>query len=49
VDFKKNAEGARATINKWVEGKTKDKIKDLNRPRRFDRSNKIGFNQCDLF
>src|SRR5262249_34304233 len=29
VDFKGNAEGARATINSWVEKETKEKIKDL--------------------
>ena len=29
VDFKGSPEGARATINQWVEGKTEDKIKDL--------------------
>ena len=29
LDFAKNAEGARDTINRWVEKKTKDKIKDL--------------------
>jgi serpin B len=29
VDFKKNPEGVRTTINKWAEKKTNDKIKDL--------------------
>lgn len=29
VDYKANAEGARATINAWVEKETKEKIKDL--------------------
>ena len=29
LDFKKNAENARITINNWVEEKTNDKIKDL--------------------
>lgn len=29
LDFKKNAEGARVTINKWVEHQTRDRIKDL--------------------
>ena len=29
VDYKLNSEGARATINRWVESKTNDKIKDL--------------------
>ncbi|XP_063062922.1 leukocyte elastase inhibitor-like isoform X3 [Engraulis encrasicolus] len=29
VDFKANAEAARVNINKWVEAKTQDKIKDL--------------------
>ena len=29
VDFKDNAEGARGTINKWVEKETREKIKDL--------------------
>jgi len=32
VDFAKNAEGARKTINAWVEKKTKDRIKDLIPP-----------------
>ncbi len=29
VDFKKNPEGVRATINQWVEKKTNERIKDL--------------------
>lgn len=29
VDFRKNAEAARVNINKWVEQKTQEKIKDL--------------------
>ena len=29
VDFRANVEGARTEINRWVEGKTRDKIKDL--------------------
>jgi serpin B len=29
VDFRANAEGARTTINQWVEAQTADKIKDL--------------------
>ncbi len=29
VDFRKNTEGARKTINKWTEKKTEDKIKEL--------------------
>ncbi|MFH1023404.1 MAG: sigma-70 family RNA polymerase sigma factor [Planctomycetota bacterium] len=32
VDFVKNTEGARQTINRWVEGKTRDRIKDLIPP-----------------
>ena len=33
VDFKGNSEGARKTINAWVEKQTRDKIKDLIGPR----------------
>lgn len=29
ADFKENAEGERQQINRWVEGETKDRIKDL--------------------
>jgi serpin B len=36
VDFKRRFEAARATINKWVEGKTKQKIKDLLPPGSLD-------------
>lgn len=32
VDFKANAEASRLAINKWVEGKTNDKIKELLQP-----------------
>src|SRR5260370_1843374 len=32
VDFAGNTEGARKTINSWVEKQTKDKIKDLLQP-----------------
>ncbi|MCY3017687.1 MAG: serpin family protein [Planctomycetota bacterium] len=32
LDFRTNAEGARQTINAWVEKETKDKIKDLIAP-----------------
>ena len=32
VDFVKNTESPRQTINKWVEEKTKDKIKELIKP-----------------
>jgi len=32
VDFVKDAEGARKTINAWVEKETRDKIKDLIQP-----------------
>ncbi|MEK6713787.1 MAG: serpin family protein, partial [Nitrospirota bacterium] len=32
VDFVKNAEQARETINGWVEAKTRDKIKELIKP-----------------
>ena len=32
ADFVKNAEQARATINRWVEEKTRDKIKELIKP-----------------
>lgn len=32
VDFIKNTEGARQTINRWVEKKTKEKIKDIIKP-----------------
>jgi serpin B len=32
VDFAKDSEGARQTINKWVEEKTKNKIKELIKP-----------------
>jgi serpin B len=32
VDFVKDTEGARQTINKWIENKTKDKIKELIKP-----------------
>ncbi|MHB1157352.1 MAG: serpin family protein [Phycisphaerales bacterium] len=33
VDFAKNAEAARKTINNWVEQQTNDKIRDLLKPR----------------
>jgi serpin B len=32
VDFRKNANGARIKINKWVEEQTKNRIKDLLKP-----------------
>jgi len=32
VDFVKNTEAARQTINQWIEAKTKDKIKELIKP-----------------
>jgi serpin B len=32
VDFKKDAEGTRQTINKWIENKTKDKIREPIKP-----------------
>ena len=32
VDFVKNTELTRQTINRWIEGKTKDKIKELIKP-----------------
>jgi serine protease inhibitor len=32
LDYKKDAEGSRLIINKWVEDKTNDKIKDLLKP-----------------
>jgi len=32
LDFAKDTEGSRKTINKWVEDKTKEKIKDLIKP-----------------
>lgn len=35
-DFKSDTEGARRTINRWVEEKTRDKIKDLIQPGNLD-------------
>lgn len=36
LDFAGNAEGARTTINRWVEGKTREKIQDLIAPGNLD-------------
>ena len=36
VDFAKDSEGTRQTINKWVEDKTKQKIKEIIKPNTFD-------------
>uniref|UniRef100_A0A671K331 Serpin B6 n=1 Tax=Sinocyclocheilus anshuiensis TaxID=1608454 RepID=A0A671K331_9TELE len=41
VDFKKNSEAARVNINKWVEKKTQEKIKDLLPPRGVDETTKL--------
>ena len=41
VDFKKDAEGARQTINKWIENKTKDKIKELISPGVLDKFTRL--------
>ncbi|XP_048008530.1 leukocyte elastase inhibitor-like isoform X2 [Megalobrama amblycephala] len=41
VDFKTKSEAARVTINKWVEKKTQEKIKDLLPPRSVDGSTKL--------
>ncbi|XP_026083769.1 leukocyte elastase inhibitor-like isoform X2 [Carassius auratus] len=41
VDFKMNSEAARVNINKWVEGKTQGKIKDLLPQRSIDASTKL--------
>ena len=36
LDFAKNPEGSRATINRWVEGETEEKIRDLLPPGSID-------------
>uniref|UniRef100_A0A673LNF7 Leukocyte elastase inhibitor n=1 Tax=Sinocyclocheilus rhinocerous TaxID=307959 RepID=A0A673LNF7_9TELE len=41
VDFKKNSEAARVNINKWVEKKTQEKIKDLLPPQGVDETTKL--------
>ncbi|XP_059364536.1 leukocyte elastase inhibitor-like [Carassius carassius] len=41
VDFKMNSEAARVDINKWVEEKTQEKIKDLLPQRSIDASTKL--------
>jgi serpin B len=41
VDFAGNTEGARKTINAWVEKETKDKIKDLLQPGVLDSSTRL--------
>ncbi|XP_062376749.1 leukocyte elastase inhibitor-like isoform X2 [Sardina pilchardus] len=41
VDFRKNAEAARANINTWVEKKTQDKIKDLLAPGVLDEDTRL--------
>ncbi|XP_043117308.1 leukocyte elastase inhibitor-like [Puntigrus tetrazona] len=41
VDFKKNSEAARTNINKWVEKKTQEKIKDLLPPRSVSEMTKL--------
>jgi len=41
VDFRKNFEGARLTINKWVEGQTKDRIKNLLAPGTLDKLTRL--------
>ncbi|MGA2070108.1 MAG: serpin family protein [Sedimentisphaerales bacterium] len=41
VDFKTQAEAARKTINAWVEKKTKDKIKELIKPKMLDSTTRL--------
>jgi serpin B len=41
VDFAKDTEGARNQINKWVAGKTADKIPELLKPRVLDSSTRL--------
>jgi serpin B len=41
VDFRKDAEGARTKINKWVEEQTKNRIKDLLAPRTLDETTRL--------
>jgi len=41
IDFKGNPEGARRTINKWVERETKGKIRDLLPPRSIDKLTRL--------
>jgi serpin B len=41
VDFAKQLEEARKTINAWVEKKTKDKIKELIKPRMLDSATRL--------
>ena len=41
VDFAKQTEDARKTINAWVESKTKDKIKELIKPGMLDSTTRL--------
>jgi serine protease inhibitor len=41
VDFVKDTEGARQTINRWVEEQTNDKIKELIQPRILDSDTRL--------
>ncbi len=41
LDFKKDTEGARKTINAWVEKQTRDKIKELLRPGVLDEGTRL--------
>jgi serpin B len=41
MDYVGNTEGARKTINEWVEGKTMDKIVDLLKPGTLDRTTSL--------
>jgi serpin B len=41
IDFKGNPEGARITINRWVERETKGKIRDLLPPRSIDKLTRL--------
>jgi serpin B len=41
MDYAGNTEGARQTINEWVEGKTMDKIVDLLKPGTLDRTTSL--------
>jgi serpin B len=49
VDFKGNAEGARQTINAWVEKQTRDKIKELIPPRAVDALTRLALTNAVYF
>jgi len=41
LDFRRDAEGARKTINRWVEARTRDKIRELLPPRSLDADSRL--------